>query len=341
MYDVINMHSILGNYDVEFTKSISEIENLIDAPNTFTFIDRNVSNLYPSLYRSKNIEIDSIEENKTMEYSNIILQNMINMGVNSNSTILVIGGGILQDLVGFCCSVYNRGVSYILIPTTLLSQVDSCIGGKTSINFNKKKNIIGTFFPPKKILIYTDFLHTLNRIEYLSGMGEVYKFHILQSTMKEFGASLDISNIKETIFKSLLYKKSILDLDEFDKKERKFLNFGHTFGHALEFTSKNKIPHGIAVVMGCLISINISKYMKYKVNDFDIICDYGKVLLDKIDVNPEWFDFNELMEAVKMDKKSNGNVVDVLINDTPSIEVITDMDSIKFAISETIKMVKV
>jgi 3-dehydroquinate synthase len=340
MYQNIKLKSITGDYSLRFTDNLSEISSLIDNNNTFTFIDENVQRLYPSLYRKNNISVHCLESNKTIEVASELLKRMVEVGVNPNSTVLAIGGGILQDLVGFCCSIYNRGVSYILIPTTLLGQADSCIGGKTSINFHKKKNILGTFFPPTEIIIHTGFLNTLTELEYLSGMGEIYKFHILQNNMGEFSKALDKSNITKTVYNSLLFKKSIIDIDEFDKGQRKLLNFGHTFGHALEFTSNYEIPHGIAVIIGSLISCRISSNMGYIVPDLELVGSYANKLLSNIYIDERWFCSHSIIEASKMDKKNiDDNIVDVLLNKTPFTSKI-DVDVIDVALSETLKMIK-
>lgn len=335
---MISLNSVLGNYSAKFIDTLSDIELLIDAENTFVFIDQRVQELYPSLRRDRNITVECVESNKTYEMSGILLQKMMDLGIKSNSTVLVIGGGILQDLVGFCCSVYHRGVKYILVPTTLLAQVDSCVGGKTSINFNKKKNILGTFYPPKEILICPKFLNTLEVVEYTSGMGEIFKFHILQNRMDMFHLALDTRNISQTIFDGLTYKKSILDVDEFDIKERKFLNFGHTFGHALEFTSNNKIPHGVGVILGCVTSCFLSKQMGLKVSNFDLILHYAKQMLNVIQLEERWFELSDILEAVKQDKKNTGTIVDVLISDTPMLQSIDDISFIHTSLLNTFKL---
>lgn len=339
MHKVISLNSVLGNYTAKVIDNLSDIETLIDTDNTFTFIDRNVEQLYPRLQRTKNITVDCVESNKTFEMASVILQTMMESNIKSNSTVLIIGGGILQDLVGFCCSVYHRGVKYILIPTTLLAQVDSCVGGKTSINFHRKKNVLGTFYPPKEILIYTGFLYTLRDIEYISGMGEIFKFHILQNKMHQFHIALDRVNIDDTIFDGLTYKKSILDLDEFDLKERKFLNFGHTFGHALEYTSNNEIPHGVGVILGCVVSCLISKELNLNIPNLDLILKYAKDMLSNTMLHKEWFNLESILDAVKQDKKNTGKIVDVLISDTPVLSTIDDVSLIEKALSDTFQLI--
>lgn len=339
MRPIIPVKSVLGNYTIEFVDNLSVIQSLMNADNTFTFLDNNVQRLYPSLRGKSTVAVDCVESNKTYEMSQEILSTMVELGVKSNSTILVIGGGILQDLIGFCCSVYNRGINYILVPTTLLAQADSCIGGKTSINFQKKKNILGTFFPPKKIIIHKRFLHTLSDIEYVSGLGEIFKFHILQNKMQDFYDALDKKNIDKVVHDSLSYKNTILEIDEFDKKERKFLNFGHTFGHALEFTSENKIPHGVGVILGCVVSVMISEKLGYTVPNVELIYAHAKKLLADIPLHKEWFDITKILEAVKLDKKNTGQIIDVLINNEPILVPLHDTNIIKDSLLQTFELV--
>lgn len=340
MREVIPVHSALGSYSVQMIDDMSSIIALIDSQQTLTFIDKNVQELYPELRRDTNISVECVESNKTLRKAEELLQRMLDMGVKSNWHVVIIGGGILQDLAGFCCSIYNRGLSYTYVPTTLLAQADSCIGGKTSINFNGKKNVLGTFYPPKHILINTNFLNTLTTTEYISGMGEIFKFHILQNIIKEFETALDSDKISDTVYHSLQYKNSILLLDEFDKKERKFLNFGHTFGHALEFTSNNVIPHGIAVIVGSVVSCIVSNKIDLRVPNLPMITYYAKTLVNTsgIKLEKEWFDYSRIMEAVKLDKKNTGQIVDVLINTGPVLTTLMDDIILQESLLETFEL---
>lgn len=302
---------------------------------TLTVIDKNVYNLYP-YFTSNTIQIECIEENKNLTTCIDIYKEFINRNIKINHSILAIGGGILQDLIGFCASTYCRGINYTLIPTTLLSQVDSCVGGKTSLNFQSKKNILGTFYPPTHIGICTDFLNTLCQTDRISGFGEVYKFLILQNKIHEFSLQEDIQKI---IFDSLNYKCSILEKDEFDKKERKFLNFGHTFGHALESCSEYNIPHGIAVILGSMIACNISMHMGLTVNNFESIIRLGQELLDlsEIQLLSKWFDFDNLLTFMLSDKKNTGHGLNmILINNEPIIHHFKDLSFIKSIVEKTV-----
>lgn len=302
---------------------------------TLTVIDKNVYNLYP-YFTSNTIQLECIEENKNLSTCINIYKEFINHNIKINHSILAIGGGILQDLIGFCASTYCRGIDYTLIPTTLLSQVDSCVGGKTSLNFESKKNILGTFYPPTKIGICTDFLNTLSKTDKISGFGEVYKFLILQNRIHEFSLQEDIQKI---IFDSLNYKCSILEKDEFDKKERKFLNFGHTFGHSLESCSEYNIPHGIAVILGSMIACNISINMGFVVNNFESIMTLGQQLLSlsEIKLLPKWFDFDNLLSFILSDKKNTGHGLNmILINNEPILHHFNDLSFVRSILEKTV-----
>lgn len=313
---------------------MNTIQTLIDQPNTITFIDSNVSRLYPELYRDKNIVVECTENVKTLDGTHSIFDNLIERKANIQTRLVVIGGGILQDLIGFCASTYCRGIQYDLVPTTLLSQADSCLGGKTSINVKGKKNILGTFYPPNKIYICTEFLKTLSILDYCSGLGEVYKFHILENKIDQFDID---GNISDMVYRGLLFKGDILSRDEFDKGERRYLNFGHTFGHALETTSQNSLPHGIAVILGCMIASRIASKLEHKVPNYNQLLKKGIELINRANIKLEqsWFDLESLLEIVKSDKKSTGKLTMALSTDHNFLQDIEDIKTVKQALQET------
>jgi 3-dehydroquinate synthase len=340
MYNILKIKSKVSDYQIKFTDTLTDIECLLKQSNTIVFIDENVDKFYPTLKDNSNIILHSSEQLKSYDGVADILNHLTNCRANIQTKLIVIGGGVLQDLIGFCASIYCRGIEYILIPTTLLSQADSCIGGKTSINFNNKKNILGTFYPPKEIIIYPNFVETLTEMDYYSGIGELYKFHILQNKIKLFDIN-SLSNrtnvFDNMVIDGLRYKIDTLNRDEFDKGERRFLNFGHTFGHALETSSNNIIPHGLAVILGCMISIRITNLLGYDVTDYDMILDKGIDLYrkSKCDLQYEWFDVNTLLDITKSDKKSTGNLTMVLYNNQPFLENIKNFNILNKAIQET------
>jgi 3-dehydroquinate synthase len=339
----IKIKSKFGEYSVDFYDTINKILEEIKE-NDIIIIDSNVYNLYEEFGLIKNlvIKFNCLEDTKTLEGAIEIFRKLVENKIKSNATIFAIGGGILQDIAGFVCSVYCRGIDYNLVPTTLLSQCDSCIGGKTSINFESVKNILGSFYPPKKILVCTEFNNTLTRKDILSGFGEIIKFNILKNTIDDFIILFESNKKSQLIYESLLYKSNIIQIDEFDKKERKFLNFGHTFGHALESISNYEIPHGTAVLFGILIANKVSKHLSLideskEFQLYSLIYDF----ISHQNLEKNWFDFDKLLQIVKLDKKNTGNINMVLLTENETvIRKIEDLNIIKQSIEEVYESIR-
>ena len=201
------------------------------------------------------IFVDALESEKTLHTVGQISERLARLGVTRSDRVLAVGGGIIQDLATLACSLYMRGINWDYAPTTLLGMVDSCVGGKSSINVGSIKNLIGNIYPPDEIFIDMSFLETLPRVEVLGGLVEAFKILYCSgsSSLEDFLA-LDLTHnapeISSLIWASLSCKKAFIEKDEFDKAERRLLNFGHTFGHALEVGSNHQISHGIAVGYG-------------------------------------------------------------------------------------------
>jgi 3-dehydroquinate synthase len=191
---------------------------------------------------------------------------MAEKGLTRQSKLWAIGGGIIQDLATLSASLFKRGINWVYYPTTLTSMIDSCVGGKSSINTPNAKNIIGNIYPPEKVVVDTRFLASLPNQHLLSGLAEGVKICFAKGP-EEFNSFVsnpasnfpaDDDNTKHLIALSLTSKKWFVEKDEFDKNERKLLNFGHTFGHALEKATHYQAPHGIAVAFGMLAAIQFS-----------------------------------------------------------------------------------
>ena len=260
--------------------------------------------------------IDCDEYLKSFNNLENIIDIFIENNINKKSSILIIGGGVLQDAVSFVCSIFARGVNFDYIPTTLLSMIDSCIGGKTSINYKHLKNKIGNYFPPNRIIIHTIFLQSLPYIQILSGLGELFKFLVIQNKADTFESYLlNYKNItNEDIIHILKFKKKYIEEDEFDKGIRLHLNFGHSFGHALEAVSNFEIPHGIAVVLGILIVNRISlQHNLINLNYIQKIDNYAKPILKEIKLHKKWFDFENLVTYLKNDKKNFNNMFQLIL----------------------------
>jgi 3-dehydroquinate synthase len=307
--------SKIKNYYVEFINSYKKkISSL--GKSYFFVIDKNVYNYFlkKKLKINNFILINSTEKNKSYNYVEKILKLISQKKINKKTKIVAIGGGVIQDITGFVCSIYFRGLEWIYFPTTLLSQGDSCIGGKTSINLGGHKNQLGNFYPPSNIYIDLKFLETLKKKEFLSGLGEIT--HLLSvKSEKNFNLIKNYFEnklpLKKIIIKSLLSKKYYIEKDEFDNNLRRLLNFGHTFGHAIESAKNYKIPHGICVAYGCLMAFWFSNKMKYL--DYNNYRKYEKII--KMIVNKKInFDIQKFKNAILKDKKMDNNKINFILS---------------------------
>ncbi|WP_340147677.1 3-dehydroquinate synthase [Buchnera aphidicola] len=221
------------------------------------------------------------EKNKIIETSNDIITYLLKKKYGRDSLLVAFGGGVIGDIVGFTASIYQRGIPFIQIPTTLLAQVDASVGGKTGVNHILGKNMIGTFWQPECVLININFLSTLSRREYLSGMSEVIKyaiafnkpffFYILKNIKKII--QLNSKVILKCILKSCNIKSKIVAHDERELGNRALLNLGHTYGHAIEsYTKYKKFLHGESVSIGIIMAARTAiSLKKLNLNDFNLI----------------------------------------------------------------------
>jgi 3-dehydroquinate synthase len=261
-----------GVYGVEFDEtSFTKADPFLDG-NIHVIMDSNLVALYPKLLTEfinhpSIILIEANENSKAILQVLPVIEQLLDNGARRGHTLLAIGGGVIQDIVCFISSVLFRGLDWKFIPTTLLSQADSCIGSKSSINLGKTKNILGTFHPPKSILICPMFLDTLDRCEILSGIGEILKVHTIDGIQSfdnvahDYDALLsDPLVLLKYIQKALTIKKKYIEVDEYDQGVRNIFNYGHSFGHAIESATKFEIPHGIAVTIGMDMANRISAW---------------------------------------------------------------------------------
>ena len=267
----LSLRSKINNYKVVFHDNADFLAVLFAQPNTVCLVDANVWRIYKkTLLRGLNkdnlIIVPIGEEKKNLLTVQYIYRQLLKKKAKKNLCLVIIGGGILQDLAGFVASTIYRGISWIFVPTTMLAQTDSCIGAKTSLNFDKYKNIVGTFFPPQEIHLYSGWLKTLRSVDYLSGLGESAKLHLMGGVglTRKIAIALpsllnrDLKAISPIIVNSLLIKKDYIEEDEFDRGRRNLLNYGHCFGHALETATNYKIPHGLAVVLGMIMANQVA-----------------------------------------------------------------------------------
>lgn len=336
----LNIKAANKDYQVNFYSKIDDLIKSITDKKVFYLIDENVNLLYKDYFNDKPILIvPALETSKTLEYISNTFDHLIDKNFKADVHLVVIGGGILQDLGGFVASIFCRGVKYTLVPTTLLAMCDSCIGGKTSINHHKRKNILGTFYPPEEIKISLEFLKTLDQKDLLSGYGELIKFYCLDNNI----FNIDLENLEECVYYGLNKKSKIIQTDEFDKGLRKLLNFGHTFGHALESASNHAVPHGSAVIIGILIANEISTNLGYCSELYNTNVR-NKLLpfINHLKLKKKWFVFDKLFSYIKSDKKNTGEDINMVLynNGSYGIFPINDLEILKASLNTVYEVIR-
>ena len=287
--DIINNNYISGDFIIIDNYFKGQINNNI---NNFIFY------------------IDAKEDSKNINTVLQIVDYLYENNFNKSNKLLVIGGGITQDIGGFVSGIFKRGINWIYIPTTLLAMTDSCIGGKVGINHHSK-NMLGMFVSPTKVIISQYFLNTLSSDMIISGLGESLKLAIIGGkTETELFMELYKNKDYLTIIKqSLVIKKAIIEHDELEKNERRVLNYGHTIGHAIEAMSNFFIPHGIAVLFGM--------YFINKLFEIKCLEEMNNYILEMI---PKKyfikFDGKKIIEHLKKDKKNIGNRICFIVPNT-------------------------
>lgn len=311
--------SSIRDYQVAFVETMDFISEFESAKDRYYVIDKKVWDIYGTSFKSIRTESALIlpisEEVKCLETVKAVYDALMNCSAKRNMTLISIGGGIIQDITGFVASTLYRGINWIYVPTTLLAQADSCIGSKTSLNYQGYKNLIGTFFPPTRIYINTAFLRTLEPEDFYSGLGEVIKLYMMGGESSTAAFIKEIHTIKQrdrsaltkAIQEVLQIKLQYIQEDEFDTGRRNLLNFGHCLGHAVESTTDFLIPHGQAVLIGILFANIVAKNRgllsrrRYEFLNRELI-------LENICVKQANFLFNtdQIFEAMKKDKKRVG-----------------------------------
>lgn len=235
-------------------------ERLVCSRNDVCIIDERLAHL---VSRDKVIFVSVVanEQSKSLDAISPIIQYMRENGADRSSRVIAIGGGVVQDIATIVASLYMRGIPWEYLPTTLLGMVDSCIGGKSSINIGSYKNIVGNIYPPEQINIDVKFLDTLGNEQIIDGLCEAVKIcyarseEALDSYLRLTSTLIDsLKNIEQVTIQCLKAKQWFIEIDEFDQKERLLLNFGHTFGHALESATEFRISHGVAIGIGMVVA---------------------------------------------------------------------------------------
>ena len=290
--------------------------------NLYIITDKNVNKFYFD-YLYNNINECSFnsyilppgEKSKSIDTVLSIYDDLIEKNIDRNTLIISLGGGVVGDIAGFVASSFKRGIDYIQIPTTLLAQVDSSVGGKVGIDYGGFKNIIGSFYFPNMVIIDITFLETLSNRDITCGIGEILKYGLISDYKLFEFVSSNISNIFEKdkgillniINKSIAIKRDIVNKDKYDKGIRKILNFGHTVGHSIEAYYKfSKYNHGEAVILGMIYESYIAKELGLIDDEyFNKIFKVLKKLVSPIKFKVE--EINILLNIMKNDKKNMEN----------------------------------
>lgn len=338
------------HYSVNFVDNLDSLYFLAKEKETFFVFDAKVYALYknalPVIPAEKLYLVDALEIKKNIDTVLEICEKMTAMVAKRNTHLVSVGGGIVQDITGFVANFLYRGIRWTFYPSTLLAACDSCIGGKTSLNYKGFKNLLGSFYPPDEILIYADFFRTLTDKDYCSGLGEVVKFNViagkdgLEKIERDIDDILrhDYGKLSEYVHSSLAFKKRFIEEDEFDRGIRILLNFAHTFGHALESVSDYAVPHGSAVVIGMMIANNISVQRKLLGWEYarHIECVCHKILIG-VELNSEWTRLDDFIGAIRKDKKQTSEAINaVLMKGDFELILFKDieMDEIKKALED-------
>ncbi len=347
---LIDQHLLMGvgEYVQPYLKPGGRVAILVSKTVNKLYTQRVERSLITSGYKVDVKLLPSGEENKNLKTVSILYDELIEDNYDRSCVILALGGGIVGDISGFVASSLFRGLPFIQIPTTLLSQVDSSVGGKVGVNHPQGKNFIGAFYQPKTVLIDPTVLKTLDPRELVCGYGEILKYGFIKdasllelclNNKNEILQLKDMELVSEIIYRSVEIKAEIVAEDERESGLRMLLNFGHTVGHAIENScGYGKYLHGEAVILGICAALKISK---------DILGLDSKItdrIIEKLESIPlghslDKLDIDRTMSVLSRDKKvRDGKVNFVLLNDIASPVIVNDINSEK--IRETLEWLK-
>ena len=307
-YDIIIENNLLSNLN-------GYIKEIYNNDKIFIITDDNVKELYLDkvINSLTDFKVDYVvvahgEASKSLTTYAKVCEDLINKKIKRNNLLIALGGGVIGDLCGFVASTLYRGLPYVGIPTSLLAQMDSSIGGKTGIDFNNMKNILGCFKQPSRVLIDPTTLNTLDKREFNNGMGELIKHGAI--------GNINLLNLLESkpqinediIYESLSVKKKVVELDPFDQKERMTLNFGHTFGHAIEL--KYNYKHGEAVAIGMLMALRLG--IKLGVTEENAL-EKIENILKLYGLPTTYYDYKDYLDDILFDKKNLAGVINFIL----------------------------
>ena len=336
-YSLLDFPFTINSFPRPYSVSILETEAdylalLADAD--FVILDNNIYKQYPHAWPSKAalFGIDATESVKNMTTVLAIIDAFIEADISKGSKVLAIGGGIIQDLAACSCALFRRGQPFIYLPTTSLGQLDSCVGAKCAMNTEQAKNIIGLFSAPSEVAIPIFMIRSMSLIDHRAGLAEMLRLcitassHAVNSYMSYLPRissplSLDFSAYREALSLSLSIKKAVVDFDEYEKDIRRSMNFGHTFGHAIEKLLEFSIPHGIAVLLGMQMANEYSRACGLMSNEiYLLLCDSIKATISQVKVNVsalQSLSGISIIDQFRYDKKGDGLSVPLILITTP------------------------
>lgn len=315
---VLNLGGNTGKCEILLGESLKNLKNYVEIKKTVIITDKTVRGLYGKHFSEFIvIEVEPGENSKTLENAERIYEQLLELEVDRSYMIVGVGGGVICDLSGFIASTYMRGLEFGFAPTTILAQTDASIGGKNGVNLKKYKNIIGTFNQPRFVLCDFDVLKTLPKKEMECGFAEIIKhaaigdkelFLYLEENM-ENALKLHRTAIEKIIHESILVKTKVVESDEKEQGERRKLNFGHTFGHAIE--KATGMEHGHAISIGMVVAANLS-FVKGMLPKEEV--DRLVRLLEKFNLPTRIeSDKKVILDAIRKDKKREGEVINFVL----------------------------
>lgn len=306
--------SAMGEYDVQ----VGQIANL-SYTNPMIVTDQNVAKFHLEKIRqavgseAKSIVLPAGEEHKNLETVSRLWTSFLEHGLDRRSTVIALGGGVIGDMAGFAASTYMRGIEWIAIPTTLLSMVDASLGGKTGFDLPEGKNLIGSFYPPRKVLADPSLLLTLPERELRSGMAEVVKHGIISDPelfeLCAGGMDWVKANLEEIVKRAMAVKIKVIEADPYEKGFRAALNLGHTVGHAVELVSRFELRHGEAIAIGMVVESEFSEEIGLASNG---LTETITAVLSNLGLPtrlPDEMPRAEIIRAMRVDKKKNARAI--------------------------------
>jgi 3-dehydroquinate synthase len=330
--DAVTIASVPHSYEVSFDDGADAwgalVEHLERHPLSVAVVDARVARLHGEgrpLPEARALLLDATEDTKTLSGFERILAFFDEARLTKQSQVVVVGGGIIQDVSAFACALYRRGTPWLFLPTTLLAQSDSCIGAKAGLNRLGAKNQLGLFSAPRSVRVHSAWLRTLDARDLRSGLGEILKLHITggPEAMRLYRSErsddvTEVDAIAPLVRRALAVKRAVIERDEFESGLRRCLNYGHTFGHAIEGATEYRIAHGTAVVLGMMLVNELSATWglleRAELEGLHAACraligDDDREVLREVSTAA-------LLELVRKDKKAGANSITLALVET-------------------------